>query len=307
MQHEYELIEHSIIKNFKLFLVDLDYRTSHIHRDFEICFLLDGSVTVLSRESELTAQKNDFFVLNPFQPHELKANGHALILSLQIPTDFCREYYPAIRNVEFAFCLGAKAIEKEGCQRILGTALSLSRHYFAMDREFELVCTARVNELLYQLLLHFPHTVTSKEEQRKNRRRYERARRMIEYINRNYAQRLFLSELARQENLSVTYLSHFFKEFFQMSFQEYLQSVRSEKARQLLLTTDLNLLEISLDCGFSDVKYLNKAFQKQYGCSPREYRRQSDRPDQPQPQPSLPSVQKFLSREISLQMLERYG
>ena len=82
MQHEYELIEHSIIKNFKLFLVDLDYRTSHIHRDFEICFLLDGSVTVLSREAELTAQKNDFFVLNPFQPHELKANGHALILSL---------------------------------------------------------------------------------------------------------------------------------------------------------------------------------------------------------------------------------
>lgn len=36
MQQEYELIEHSILKNVKVFLVNLDYRTPHIHGDMEI-------------------------------------------------------------------------------------------------------------------------------------------------------------------------------------------------------------------------------------------------------------------------------
>ena len=48
-------------------------------------------------------------------------------------------------------------------------------------------------------------------------------------------------------------------------------SLRCEKARQLLLLTDLNLLDIALELGFSDIKYLNKAFEKQYGYSPSEY------------------------------------
>lgn len=218
MQYEYELIEHSIIRNFKLFMVDLDYRASHIHRDFEICFLMDGCVTVVSRDKEVTAQKNDFFVLNPFQPHELKANGHALILSLQIPMDFCREYYPTIRNVEFDFRTGSEVLSTGDCEQIFKQALSLARHYFVMDRVFELVCTANVNELLYRLLLCFPHTITSNEEQQKNRLRYERARRMIEYIDHHYGQRLFLSDLAQNEKLSMPYLSHFFKDFFSNDF-----------------------------------------------------------------------------------------
>ncbi|MCI8744595.1 MAG: AraC family transcriptional regulator [Lachnospiraceae bacterium] len=36
-----------------------------------------------------------------------------------------------------------------------------------------------------------------------------------------------------------------------------------------MLLTNLNLLDISLESGFSDIKYLNKAFAKQYGCSPK--------------------------------------
>ena len=43
MNQEFEIISHSQM-NFKLFLVNMLYRTPHIHKDFELCLLLDGSL-----------------------------------------------------------------------------------------------------------------------------------------------------------------------------------------------------------------------------------------------------------------------
>lgn len=41
MNQEFEIISHSQM-NFKLFLVNMLYRTPHIHKDFELCLLLDA-------------------------------------------------------------------------------------------------------------------------------------------------------------------------------------------------------------------------------------------------------------------------
>ena len=41
MNQEFEIISHSQM-NFKLFLVNMLYRTPHIHKDFELCLLLEG-------------------------------------------------------------------------------------------------------------------------------------------------------------------------------------------------------------------------------------------------------------------------
>ena len=84
-----------------------------------------------------------------------------------------------------------------------------------------------------------------------------------------------------------------------------MAALRCEKARQLLLLTSLNLLDISLESGFSDIKYLNKAFVRQYGYSPREYRAQFDREELPSKQRSILSTQQFLSPKASLVWLER--
>ena len=57
-----------------------------------------------------------------------------------------------------------------------------------------------------------------------------------------------------------------------MTFQEYLAKKRSERARELLLQTNYSLLDISMACGFSDLKYLQSSFQKYYGCTPKDYK-----------------------------------
>lgn len=90
------------------------------------------------------------------------------------------------------------------------------------------------------------------------------------------------------------------------SFQEYLAKLRCEKGpgRELLLT-DRSLLDISLSCGFSSPKYFQRAFQKQYGATPREYRRQAPRETGELPAASVLTSQKFLSDQESLRVVQR--
>lgn len=87
MNQEFEIISHSQM-NFKLFLVNMLYRTPHIHKDFELCLLLDGSLFLQAQNETHSLETGDFFVVNPFQSHELKADSPALLVSLQVHPSF---------------------------------------------------------------------------------------------------------------------------------------------------------------------------------------------------------------------------
>lgn len=299
-ENEYEVIEHSIIKNFKVFLVSLAYRTPHIHSDFEFNFLLEGSALVICDGIEKRFHAPDFFVVNPFTPHEIRTEKPALFLSVQVQTSFFKSYFPAVSHTEFAFC-GASGDPAA----IFSYAVSLAKQYFMEGPGFELFCAARLNDIFYYLITTMPYQIVSNAVHQKQKQNYKRIRRISDYIDEHYSEKLLLKDVAEMENLSLTYLSHFFKDHFQMSFQEYLMRLRCEKARQLLLLTDHNLLEICLECGFSDIKYLNKGFLEIYMTSPKELRRKAPKKESDSGKSFLQSTQKFLSAEDSLKVLER--
>ena len=132
-------------------------------------------------------------------------------------------------------------------------------------------------------------------------------RKIMKYIDTHYEEKLLLSDIAAAEGLDLYYLSHFFKESFGVTFQDYLLKIRCEHARQLLLTTELSLLDVSISCGFSDPKYFNRGFLRQFGCTPKEYRKQFRSEELAQQQRSMLTTQEFLPPSASLITLERYG
>jgi AraC-like DNA-binding protein len=50
-----------------------------------------------------------------------------------------------------------------------------------------------------------------------------------------------------------------------------------DRARELLVRTDKNLVQVALECGFCDQSYFTKVFQKRAGVTPGDYRRQHRR------------------------------
>lgn len=308
MGQEYEIIRHTTIHNFKIFLVSLQYREPHVHGDFELCCLLDGAVTFRSRDKKIQLEKNDFVLLNSCQPHEIYSldNQAALLLAIQISPVFCKEYFPTISDLDFTFCSGNQFLPGSLGDTFHALMIRLARRYFQKEEGFEFQCTSLLNLVFYHLIRHLPYQVLETADKQKKAARNLRIQKLVRYIEEHYTEKLLLSDLACKEGLTVSYLSHFFKDNFQMSFQGYLASLRCEKARHLLLLTDRNLLDICMESGFSDIKYMTKAFKLRYGCSPKEYRKHFLEADLPQQQKTILSTQDFFSDTSSLVMLEPY-
>lgn len=92
-------------------------------------------------------------------------------------------------------------------------------------------------------------------------------------IEESYTDSQFtLSVLSEKLDLSSGYLSIMFKKNFGIPFQDYLLQKRMEKAKLLLLTTELKNYEIAEQIGFEDVNYFITKFKKYYQITPKQYR-----------------------------------
>jgi len=94
----------------------------------------------------------------------------------------------------------------------------------------------------------------------------------IEFIKRNYMKKVTLEEVAINSSLSTTYFSRIFKKEMNCSFNNYLNRVRIEMSKKLLLDESIPLIEVSIIVGFEDQSYYSKVFKKIIGISPGKFR-----------------------------------
>ena len=83
---------------------------------------------------------------------------------------------------------------------------------------------------------------------------------------------LALGELAKQLGFSTNYLSLLIKKELGMSFQEYVTQQRIQRAKRLLLSTDMKIYEVALAVGIEDMNYFSYRFKSIVGVSPKSYR-----------------------------------
>jgi AraC-like DNA-binding protein len=108
----------------------------------------------------------------------------------------------------------------------------------------------------------------------------ERANRLsktFEYISLNSHKKINLKELASISCLSMSAFHKMFKEVAGVPPLRYLREQKINKARNLLLSSDLSLSEIAEQLGFSDSFSFSKSFKKICGQSPRDYRQTARR------------------------------
>ena len=96
--------------------------------------------------------------------------------------------------------------------------------------------------------------------------------RVKEYVEQNLAD-VTLSEVARVCGLSYSYLSRTFKRVAQMSFSDYVNFARVNASMKLLATTERNITDIALTCGFSSTSYYIYTFKKLKNISPNSFRK----------------------------------
>lgn len=273
MSNEFELIEHDQTRGVHAFLIDMNYRRPHLHTDLEWIYVLEGQLTLTIENQILQIERDELMVINSCQLHELTAKETAKLLILQLNTKEFDAFFPQINELSFAqTVLSKKENPHFSALRLYFFKTCLA--FFKEQTYAALECHGYASLALAQLLQCATFEQIPENKQSAHLVRQERIRRMSQYIYQHYHEKLLLNEIAEQEGLSVNYLSHFFQQNFGLSFQNYLNLIRCEKAYYLLTNTEHSILAISEMTGFSDVRYLNKAFKMIYHLSPKEYRNQ---------------------------------
>lgn len=97
-------------------------------------------------------------------------------------------------------------------------------------------------------------------------------RQAIQYVEMHIEEAISLQEVAGHVHLNGSYFSSLFKEQCQVNFSEYVTRRKLQKAKELLLKTNLPIMEIASRTGYQTVKYFNKLFKDNEGMSPGQYR-----------------------------------
>ena len=97
-------------------------------------------------------------------------------------------------------------------------------------------------------------------------------RKMLSFIQDNYAGKITLEDIAASGNVSRSTCSNIFKKYVNDSPVIYLIKFRILRSVELLENTDKSISEIAYDTGFWGMSYFSETFRKHNGCTPSEYR-----------------------------------
>ena len=95
----------------------------------------------------------------------------------------------------------------------------------------------------------------------------------VEYIKKNYSQKISLEEIAEQGGFNMNYFSELFKKETGKTFTAYVTDIRMEEAKKLLRDTEIPVYEVAESVGYRDSKFFSQQFVKNVGIKPVEYRK----------------------------------
>lgn len=101
---------------------------------------------------------------------------------------------------------------------------------------------------------------------------YDRLRRVVDHLQRHYAENVRMAALAELADVSLAQLERHFRHVFQITPQQALTRLRIEAAMRALAGTE-RIAEIGQACGFADQSAFARQFKATVGMTPRVYRK----------------------------------
>jgi len=95
----------------------------------------------------------------------------------------------------------------------------------------------------------------------------------IDYIEKNLLEDIYLEDIAKNANMSVSLYSKIFKNLFGLTVKEYIIKRRMSLAAKDLIFTNDSILNIALKYGYSGYEQFSRAFKKIFHISPTKYRK----------------------------------
>lgn len=261
----YEMIEHENKTRVLCYIVRSQDCTMHYHREYEFVYMLTGKAHFVLNGRTHTLKHSDIFVTESNVLHSVYSDDPTnMLLVLQINPDFFNEFCPELADIHLSrhFLTDPDEAIHQAFRRCFAKMVDCYQSY-SPSRSFHLlqISSEILILMIENLLQERPKNSASSKAVDLN----FRLSRILKYIDNHVSGNISLQRIAEHEGLSLHYLSHFLRDRLGMTFQEYVTSLRLRNAMHMMLNTDKNLTTISQECGFSDSRYLKRAFETEYG------------------------------------------
>ncbi|HZG85418.1 helix-turn-helix domain-containing protein [Paenibacillus sp.] len=98
-------------------------------------------------------------------------------------------------------------------------------------------------------------------------------RNACEFIQARYCEDLSLSDMTQRFHISASQFSLLFKKYTGQSFVQYVNSIRIQEAKRLLVEDKLKVYEVAEQVGFQSLPHFNRVFKQYVGSSPNDYKK----------------------------------
>ncbi len=302
--NELEIIRYAQIDGLRLFLNTVDYRTPHLHSEWELIWVLEHPLSVNCGQKHYRVEPGQLILLNPNEPHEFqKVDGSCTFACIQVSA----KLLPVSPRLYADDCFPHKYLSTEEFEDLKQQFLDMLRVYLRQEKQYALYCVGQCCMMFYRLLSAMPGHELTPAQAASMDKRTAMLKRLVQFVEENHMRKIKLSDFAGNEGYSVSYLSHYVKDRMNQTFQEYVTTVRLNSARRAITAGGKRMLDICMESGFSDYRYFCKAFRKQYGMTPEAYRRHNYKNgEQARLGCSMQSEERFYSIEDSLAILEAF-
>ena len=253
---------------------------NHWHDDIELIAVLSGEMEYSVNGEILELKKGQGLLVNAGQMHfgfsRKKTECdficillHPMLLS-PLPSFEQDFILPVIRNQNFPYLFLHEETSWE--RAIYEKALYLYNIRKEKTAPLKILAGfAEIWELLYE-------NISVDKDRNKNNIHENQdlniVKKMAEFINNNYMEKLSLADIAAAGAVGQSKCCKLFARFFFQTPTMYLTQHRLTKSMELLLNTDLPVIEIALSVGFGSASYYTETFRKWIGKTPSEFRKE---------------------------------
>ncbi len=288
---ETELLDQLKISfQFNCMLVNLDFAgvwffpagsefDFHMHPNFEIHYIKEGSGRVILNGKEYLLEKGSFYVTGPGILHKQFADNQAAVVEygMKFDLNISEETvkYPLEEYKEIVRLLSGRNVYVTEDRNNIE---QLFEAMFDEIRDKKVGYYSRLNNLILNIIIASARNYDNSTTTYKVPLRDTGSIRMnliTSYISEHIEKNISREEIASVLGLSVRQVERIVRSSTGKPTHDYILNKKMDIVKEMLIRSDMTLSQISNITGFSSEFHLSRIFKKLVGESPREYRRRN--------------------------------
>lgn len=248
---------------------------AHWQKEIELVYVRSGEASFHVADHSFTAHAGDLVICESGQIHYSDSYHTKNLLDFLIfDTNLIssRFHNPHFKNA----LVTAEELKNFGLTEALHRLFSLVPEELEKKRPYyKDIVSAAIKEFWFLLKRNLPREEKAKDDLRRSRM-LEEFQELLDYIDKHYTEDLTLENASSMMHFSPSHFSKTFKKLMGMNYVTYVNMVRIEQAIHMLSTNQYRMIDIALECGFSNIRSFNRTFKEITGYTPTEFSAQVD-------------------------------